>query len=287
MKTKVFILIALVAMTMASCKNAIKEISQQAKQEFKDKHNYRDSEKWGKVITKDIADSTSFSNIQVNGNVDVHITQGNIASVKAYGNEKAIEEYQFMFNTDNDGCTIFVVNLKDFSWDATKENHNVNQNTPAITVYVTVPSLENITVYGAGDIDISKAFKQTNNLHVEINGAGDFYAKDLTLSRLLIMINGAGDVNIKKSECTGNVDFEVNGAGDIDVKTKCANASVIVNGAGDVDLNAKCNVLTAQCNGVGDIKLKGECNELRKSDGAVGGINSKDLKVNGKVEILK
>lgn len=274
----------MVAMMATSCKYSIKEISQKAKQEFKDKHNYRDSEKWGKVITKEITDSATFSSIQINGNVDVHITQGDTVSVKAYGNEKAIDEYQFLFNTDNDGCSTFVVNLKDFKYDRTKENHNVTQNTPAITVYVTVPSVKNITVYGAGDIDFKEKFKQDDELKVEIYGAGDFEAKDLKVSHLIININGAGDVTIKDSKCKGNADFNVNGAGDIDVKTECADASVIVNGAGDVELDVKCNVLTAQCNGVGDIELKGECNRLIKSDGAVSGINSRDLTVKGKIE---
>lgn len=285
MKAKVFIILAVVAMSFSSCGNAIKEISAKAKQEFKDMHNYRDSEKWGKVVSRDIDTNSDFSAIQLNGNVDIHVTQGDTISIRAYGNEKAIDEYQFSFNSDNDGCTTLTVSLNGFTWDATKENHNVNKSTPAISVYVTVPKIEDITIYGAGDIDIKETFKQEESLNVNINGAGDFDTDHIEVSNLHVNVNGAGDVSIDKAKCMNNVSCNINGAGDVGGKFKCKNLEFVVNGAGNIDAKVKCYELTAACNGVGDIKLKGECQIFNKKDGAVGSIDSRDLKVNGKMNI--
>lgn len=285
MKTKALILLALVAMSMTSCKNAIREISEQAKQEFKRSHEYRDSEKWGKVVEKEIGDENiTFDNLQIDGNVEVIFTQDSTYSIKVYGNEKAIDEYQFSTNNNDDGTITEVVTLKGFEWNATKENHNITKDTPAITVYVTAPSLTGITVYGAGDISIDEALSQKKPFRLEVNGAGDFDAEEMDVESFTASINGAGDIDIKEIKCKYNAEFVINGAGDLDAKVKCENAKLEVNGAGDVDLNIKCNVLTASCNGTGDIKLKGECNKLTKSDNAIGGIDSRDLTVNGKIE---
>lgn len=285
MKTKVFILVALAALMMTSCNNAIREISRQAKQEFKDQHNYRDSKKWGKVITKDIEPFAEFTSIQLSGNVDIHISQGDTVAIKAYGNEKAIDEYQFTFDSDNDGCTKLAVDLKGFTWDATKENHNVDKNTPAITVYVTIPKIEDITIYGAGDIDIQDSFQQEESLSVNINGAGDFDTDHIDVNELKVNVHGAGDVYLDKVKCMNNATCNINGAGNIEGKIKCKNLELIVNGAGNINTKVKCYELTAACNGVGDIKLKGECQIFNKKDGPVGSIDSRDLKVYKKINI--
>lgn len=288
MKTKAFFLIALTAAMMTSCMKPIRMITESAKNELKALHEYRDSEKWGKVIEKDIEfEGLEFCKIQIDGNVEVHFTQDSICSVKAFGNEKAIEQYQFMCNTSSEGLKTLVVNLKDFAYDKTKENHNVNKDTPAITVFVSAPTMNDVTVYGAGDINFENDLTQAESLNIEINGAGDFDAKEMELANFKATINGAGDISIKKIICEGNADMIINGAGDIDSKVKCSNAFLQVNGAGNVGLNVECNELTAQCNGAGDIKLKGECNKLIKSDGPLSGIDSRNLRVNDKVEIEK
>ncbi len=289
MKTRSFIIVAVLAsLLMTSCKNAIKQITEQAKHEIKENHEYRDSEKWGKVVEKEIGDSTQmFQKIQIDGNVEVVFTQGDVCKIKAYGNEKAIDEYQFSTENNVDNTITQVINLKNFSYEKNKENHNVDKNTPAITVYITAPRLEDITVYGAGDIKFDSDLAQEENLSITINGAGDVDVENVEIGAFECTINGAGDITAESIKCSGNADFTINGAGDIDTKLKCENAKLQVNGAGDIGLNVKCNELIANCNGVGDIKLKGECNQLIKSDGAIGGIDSRNLKVNGNVKIEK
>lgn len=278
MKKALFIA-TLAALSLSSCNfsSKIKDMTSLAKEEMKAQHEYRDSEKWGKVVEKDI-NITDFSSIQIGGAVDIVFTQGDSCSVRALGNEKAIENYQFFLN-DNE----LVVNLEGFSWE--KGNKNISQDTPAITVFITAPSLNGITLYGAGDISVADSLSQTENLSIDVYGAGDINLKSVSINNLNINISGAGDVSIKDATCQGNAKFSVQGAGDIDSKVKCANAAVSVKGAGDVDLDVECNELTAECLGAGDIKLKGECNVLRKKEGPIGGIDSRKLEVKNKTTI--
>lgn len=278
MKKALFIA-TLAALSLCGCNfsSKIKDMTSLAKEEMKAQHEYRDSEKWGKVVEKDI-NITDFSSIQIGGAVDIVFTQGDSCSVRALGNEKAIENYQFFLN-DNE----LVVNLEGFSWE--KGNKNITQDTPAITVFITAPSLNGITLYGAGDISVADSLSQTENLSIDVYGAGDINLKFVSINNLAINISGAGDVSIKDATCLGNAKFSVQGAGDIDSKVKCANAAVSVKGAGDVDLDVECNELTAECLGAGDIKLKGECNVLRKKEGPIGGIDSRKLEVKNKTTI--
>lgn len=278
MKKALFIA-TLAALSLSSCNfsSKIKDMTSLAKEEMKAQHEYRDSEKWGKVVEKDI-NITDFSSIQIGGAVDIVFTQGDSCSVRALGNEKAIENYQFFLNNDE-----LVVNLEGFSWE--KGNKNITQDTPAITVFITAPSLNGITLYGAGDISVADSLSQTENLSIDVYGAGDINLKSVSINNLTINISGAGDVSIKDATCLGNAKFSVQGAGDIDSKVKCANAAVSVKGAGDVDLDVECNELTAECLGAGDIKLKGECNVLRKKEGPIGGIDSRKLEVKNKTTI--
>jgi len=284
MKTKAFFLVALTAALMTSCMKPIRMITESAKNEIKAQHEYRDSEKWGKVVEKQIEfESLAFSQLKIDGSVEVYFTQDSICSVKAYGNEKAIDEYVFKCN-DEDGSLI--VTLKKFENDKNAK-HNIDKDTPAITIYVSAPSLTKTSLNGAGDIKVEGSLKQTEDFTIDINGAGDFDAKELEVASFNAVVNGAGDISIKDIKCDNNTKFVINGAGDVDAKLKCANAKVQVNGAGDIKLDVKCNDLTAECNGVGDIKLKGECNKLKKNDGAIGGVDSRNLKVNNKVDIEK
>lgn len=274
------------AMLMTSC-NKIGQISMEsAKMAIKTAnatHEYRDSEKWGKVTEKMISNEETFFNaIQVNGNVEVILTQDTTCTIKAIGNEKAIEEYQFMFNTDSTTSTTeLVANLKNYTWNA---NKSVDAVTPAITLEVSAPSLHGIVVYGAASIKVKSDIKQNNDFTVRINGTGDVDTKKLDIENLYIEINGAGDIKIKEAKCQGNATFQIDGAGDADADIECANLKTIVNGAGDINFKVKCNELQAECNGAGDIKLKGECHTLIKSDGPLGGIDSRELKTT-KVDI--
>lgn len=276
MKTKTFAILATLLVLITSCVPSVKKITSLAKQELKAKHEYRDSETWGKVVERQIK-TASFSQIEIKGAVDVVFTQNDSASIKAYGNEKAISCYDIKVE-DN----VLKVSLHDFD-----NEKGITAESPAITLFITAPMISKLSSHGAGEIKLCDKIEQSCGLDVVINGAGDIDIKNVNLDNLSINVNGSGDVSISKAVCEGDADITINGAGEVDAKIKCANASLIINGAGEGELNVNCNKLTARCNGAGDIVLKGECNELYKSDGFVSSVDSRSLKVNEEINIVK
>ena len=234
--------------------------------------DYRDSEEWGQVIGDEI-EVLDFSSVRTEGHVEIVYTQGTACSVKAFGNEKAIAQYDFDVDEDTE---VLNIKLKDYHYDG---SGNFNERVPGITVLVTTPVLERMEVFGAGDVEIESDLEQEEGLCIVVSGKGDVDTKVLDVQSLDIEINGSGDVKVKKATCGGDIGFKLNGRGDLDAKVKCRNVSIEVNGEGDVDLKVKCKELTAKCMGRGDVELSGECKTLNKQDGAAGSINSRELKV--------
>ena len=284
MKHYIFIAVicALAVFSMTSCTNNIKLPTKEQRENLKAMHEYRDSEKWGKVVEQDKG-SEAFNTLTTHGNVEIVYTQDSVYSVKVYGNEKAIENYLFSYNTNQEGSVDLNIYCQGAEFNRL-HNGAISKDTPAITVYVTSPQLEGITTYGAGDIQIKNDLKQDANLNIYMVGAGDLNISSIQVDQLNVTIDGAGDLDIKKAICQGNADITINGAGDLDAKIKSANTRLEIDGAGDAKIDVNCNELHALCKGVGNIKLKGECNKLYKNDNLMGSVDSRNLKVNDKIE---
>ncbi|MBQ9640098.1 MAG: DUF2807 domain-containing protein [Bacteroidaceae bacterium] len=249
------------------------------KQEAKAAQEYRNSSKWGKATSKEI-DTRDFRAIRTEGHVEIIYIQDSVYSVKAFGNEKAIEQYEFN-RTEAGG--LLEIKLKDYHYD---EAGNFDEDIPGISVFITSPTLADVHIYGEGDVEIKKELRQQVGLNIWVDGKGDVDIKDIETALLNIEVNGKGDVKVKRAQCRGNAVFRLNGQGDVNAKLECANTQIEVNGQGDVKLKVKCNELTAICNGQGDITLSGQCNTLNKRDGAAAAINSRDLQVK-KINLIK
>lgn len=113
---------------------------------------------------------------------------------------------------------------------------------------LTVPSLAEVVIDGAGDVDVGGI-------------AGERFA---------VEINGAGDM-----ELDGEVDrfeLEINGAGDVDADRLLAReVSVRVSGAGDAEVHAT-ERLEAEVSGVGDVTYAGSPEEREVRVHGVGSV---------------
>ena len=266
----IFIFNFLLLLSCTSNSNAPK-LSKMEKEQVKATKDYRTSSKWGEASSQ-IIDVAPFHSIRTEGHVEIIYMQSEACSVKAFGNTKAIEQYDCQVAEETG---LLEIKLKDYHYD---QAGNIDPNIPGITVFVTSPTLQDVRVYGAGDVEIKSDLRQLYDLNINVMGRGDVDTKDIEALGLNIEINGKGDVKLKNAECKGNAVFKLNGAGDVSAKVKCANSHIEVNGEGDVKLKVKCNELTAICNGKGDIVLRGECNTLNKHDGTAAAINSRNLK---------
>jgi len=113
---------------------------------------------------------------------------------------------------------------------------------------LTLTSLSELQIEGAGDIDIDDFDGRALSLVVE--GAGDLTVSG-EVGDLEVRVDGAGDINARKLEAR-DVEVLINGAGDISVYASDS-ADVTINGVGDVDVYGKPEDFAKSINGLGDI----------------------------------
>lgn len=282
--------VVLISLTLASC------VIDYAP---RDRTDFRNSKKWGKVIKENI-DLDKFVSIENNAAVDIIITQGDKMKVEVEGNEKAINAYSFTVEEEMDQETGEVygklvcefVDRYDFK-------------TPSVRLYVTMPSLKSIGINGSGEVNIFDTANFTDYplLALSIDGSGDISAQDLQCNNLKVCIDGSGDVGIRKLECldftaqiygSGDIDFRranadnanftIEASGDIDgsITTK-GNIKTLSNGSGDIDLDVDCDTISINSQGSGDIEIEGTANVLKKYRSALGGTDTKKLRAHSMI----
>ena len=239
------------------------------------KDYFRDSEKWGKVITKTLS-WRDFTHIIMDGNADINLRQGDEYSVEVTGNEKAINANDILVEKTEkgDANVLYVV---------AKDGQNIN-TLPSIKLDITVPDIRSITINGDGDFDIKDDASFYGDLIIEVNGDGDMEANNVGCEELHVTINGDGDVVAKKFICS-NATIQMNGNGDLTTDLKADNIDLQLSGDGEATLDVKCDHLNVNAGGNGDVKLKGKCKTLTKKTIGKAGFDSRRLHVSGSINI--
>ncbi|MCM1313226.1 MAG: DUF2807 domain-containing protein [Bacteroides sp.] len=246
------------------------------------KKGFIDSKKWGKVVSKEL-DLQGFNAIHTYSNVDIIYTQDKEYKVCIEGNENALTYYQI--SVDDGVLTDRIAK-------------NTTGNIPSVRLRVTAPTLHEINVNGAGDIDIKKKSKfdtlsiniqgagdidinhiECDRLTVDISGAGDIKAQNIQCNSATVSISGAGDADFRNLTSTGNIECHCSGAGDIDALVKCPTLQIVSNGAGDMDIEAECDFISAEASGTGHIEINGCTQELKRDERGLSKIDTKGLRV--------
>lgn len=194
----------------------------------------------GPVITKEL-DLNGFDAITVNGSSDMELIQGDYFKVLVKANEEVFDYIDYKVE---DGVLIL----------ETKDHVNIRAEEYDITI--TLPTLKELVVNGAADVDLKNGYVSGEKLKVLVNGAGDFDLSNIAVPSLSFTLNGAGDI-----EADG-LDVEellvaVNGAGDIDVSGRADEATFRVSGAGDIDARGlECVKVNTHKSGMASIRLK-------------------------------
>ena len=194
----------------------------------------------GPVITKEL-DLSGFDAITVNGSSDMELFQGESFQVLVKANEEVFDYIDYKVE---DG--VLILETKDL----------VNIRAEEYDVTITLPVLKELIVNGAADVDIKKGYAASENLNVQVNGAGDFDLSGIAVPSLSFTLNGAGDIEADGLD-VDILSVAVNGAGDIDVSGKAGKASFRVSGAGDIDARGlDCESVTTHKSGMASIRLK-------------------------------
>lgn len=177
----------------------------------------------------------------------LYLKQGSPQRVELEGDRDVLEEVET--NVDGDRLRIG----KEGKW------FNWNTGNEKITVYITVPDIEALTVSGSGDI-IGEDRIRTNDLDLNVSGSGS-----LSL-----------DV-----EARGNVEARVSGSGDMNLKGHCESFESDVSGSGKVILSLTIDE-TADfgISGSGKIQASGRANLVKTNISGSGKVLAADLETN-------
>lgn len=147
-----------------------------------------------------------------------------------------------------------------------------------ITVEVTLPKLEHVTLRGNGDVGV-RGFKAPK-LDLELLGSGDMKV-DVDVQTIQARLDGSGDFNLTVRESDA-IDINADGSGQVELSGRTKTLTVSLDGSGDLDaeqlesekvrinshgtgemtVNAK-KAIDASLYGSGDLTVTGRPDERR------------------------
>jgi len=137
-----------------------------------------------------------------------------------------------------------------------KDNWRLNMN-DGITVYITMPALDALSVSGSGKAEIKNPLK-ADNLDLNVSGSGKVYSTDINVSKLDCSISGSGDIILGGTGIVSQCDISISGSGSYSGENlKIGSAEVTISGSG----NCSCYVtesLEAMVSGSGKVTYQGD-----------------------------
>jgi len=181
-----------------------------------------------------------FDAFDLNGSMDLEITEGNHFSVAAVGKPSVIDKLAEDSKVENE---TFVMDIdKCYKGD--------------LTIKVTMPSLTKINIDGSGDVKTIGTFHNIKNLDLSVFGSGDM---NLQLGENIVNMNshisGSGDFDLSGS--TNIHEITIKGSGDIKAFDLDSESTLIdITGSGDCKVSAF-DLLDVKISGSGDVCYKG------------------------------
>ncbi|MCK7557349.1 DUF2807 domain-containing protein [Chitinophaga sedimenti] len=155
-------------------------------------------------VVKQTREVREFSGVDLRGNMNIYISQGAVRKVEVETDDN-VQEY---IELEEDGGQLIV-----------KQRNNTSISTNRdIRVYITVPSLNDVSISGSGNIYIKDKFTSTDRMAFSISGSGNLKAGDIDAPEVRADIAGSGNMELK-----GNTrDVKVSIAGSSDFRQRTA-----------------------------------------------------------------
>jgi hypothetical protein len=202
----------------------------------------------GDVVKKEIS-LAAMDGINLVFSGDVVLMQGNTQKVIVEGQQNIIDNIKR--------------EVKNGTWIIANEKQV--KNAKMVTIYITLPKLEEVALSGSGAIKSKGKFTGLSELEVSVVGSGninleyDSKATDLQIS-------GSGEITLAGS--TGEFNVNISGSGDVNA-SNLASTSCHVNISGSGDAAVKVNgELKSNISGSGDVRYAGNANVTAKVSGS-------------------
>ena len=230
---------------------------------------------------REVRNVENFTKISFGFPGKLYLKQGSPQKVELEGDKDVLEEVE----TDVDGGRLKIG--REGKWS------DWNFRDAKITVYITVPNIDGVSVSGSGDI-IGQSKINTNDIDVNVSGSGSLSLDLEANGDVDANVSGSGNMDLKghfesfESDVSGSgkvtlsatidntADFGISGSGRIEasgsadlVKTTISGSGKVlaaelqtnrcdirISGSGDVEINVK-NELDANISGSGSVSYKG------------------------------
>jgi len=204
----------------------------------------------GNIKTEDRT-VTNFKQVEVSGAAKVLVTQGDKSAVKIECDENLLPYIEVF----QEGDKVFVKEKPGFNLDPSRE----------LQIYVTSPTFTDISASGACDILGQNKISNSENLSLELSGAGDI-KMEVDAPKLSAEVSGSGSIYLKGQ--TKDVKLDLTGAGHAYCYDLLAeNTKVDITGAGSAEVYASVK-LTADVSGAGTVNYKGNAEVSQSVSGA-------------------
>lgn len=182
---------------------------------------------------------SSFSQIFINGSVDVSFTQGDAINVTVIADKEAIGD--IITRVKGDALVVSREGNSNFSFFGSSSNET--------EVLVTAPELIIVEIDGSGDFEGENTLSGSN-FSLKINGSGDFEC-DMDMENMKVNVAGSGDSEF--SGITGTLDIAINGSGDVECDDlRLGYLNIEIYGSGDIAASGYAETTTIKQNGSGD-----------------------------------
>jgi hypothetical protein len=192
----------------------------------------------GKSISGNWADTGSFTELAALGPDKIVYTTGDKFQIRAEADAETLGKLRFKLD---DGKLL--IGRVDKKWGSSK----------AATVYVTAPSLANISLAGSGSLTADKL--SGDKVSISTAGSGGVDVAAIEAKSLSAELAGSG--SFKAAGTATSADYSIAGSGSVDAaKLSSTNAKVSIAGSGDVALSAS-GTVDASIAGSGDVNVIG------------------------------
>lgn len=202
----------------------------------------------GKMVSED-RPVDSFSQLHINGDIQVKIAKGDTESVSITAEDNVVPDVKTL--EDNDALTV--------TYAVSRLNLLQARPTKDIVVTVVVKNLKNITVDGAATLTCKVV--PSADLEVSHNGSGNINI-GLNPKKLTITVTGEGSATMNGS--ADSIKATVSGSGSLNIKNLSSpKVSVATSGSGDI-MTQVTDTLTATISGSGSISYSGNPKTVNK-----------------------
>jgi hypothetical protein len=192
----------------------------------------------GKNIGGEWADTGSFTELAALGPDKIVYTTGDKFQIRAEADAETLGKLRFKLENGK-----LMIGRVDKKWGSSK----------AATVYITAPSLANVSLAGSGSLTADRL--SGDKVSISTAGSGSVNVAAIETKSLSAEIAGSG--SLQAAGTASNADYSIAGSGSVDAgKLTSTDAKVSIAGSGDVALNAS-GTVDASIAGSGDVNVTG------------------------------